>query len=96
MGVSVCCLLGLRVFTDVLVVQVWVLVVCSEASVRIVLIMWYCVMHLAGCSVGCVLRCCCQCVSHGVSLHTCAVFVICHSVCVSSVLVSSAGLACAK
>lgn len=66
------------VLTDVLVVQIWVLVVCSEASVLVVLIMWYCVVHLAGCSVGCVLRSVAvsQFVSHGVSLHTCAVFVI--------------------
>lgn len=42
LGVSVCCLLSLCVFTDVLVVQIWVLVVCSEVSVLVVLIMWYC------------------------------------------------------
>ena len=41
MGISMCCLLGLCMFVDVLVVQIWVLVVCSlSLSCSAVLWVW--------------------------------------------------------
>lgn len=51
-GVLICCLLGLYIFIDVLIVQVWVLVVYLEVAVLIECngILLCCVW--AGCSVG--------------------------------------------